>query len=195
VVLVIDTSSVRSSIALVDEGRPIAEDVSEARRTQLLAGRTAALVDPSRLSGVAVSLGPGSFTGLRVGVSFGLGLALGLGLPLWGLDSLELQAARSPSPATALVEAGRDRLYWLEVGSPEPRHGRPGELPGDRPAVGWLRPATAEAVRQAGVQLLSEDEISSFGEAAAALLGRARRLGYGTVKIRYMQSFGSWLGQ
>jgi tRNA threonylcarbamoyl adenosine modification protein YeaZ len=195
VVLVIDTSSVRSALALVGEGRPVAEDVAEAGRNQLLSSRTAALVDPSRLSGVAVSLGPGSFTGLRVGVSFGLGLALGLGLPFWGLDSLELQAARSRRPATAVVEAGRDRLYWLEAGSPEPRHGSPGELPRDRPAVGWLRPGTAAAVRQAGVQLLGEDEISSFGEAAAVLLGGARRLGYGTVKLRYMQSFGSWLGQ
>jgi tRNA threonylcarbamoyl adenosine modification protein YeaZ len=195
VVLVIDTSSSRSALALVDDGRALAEDVSEAGRNQLLASRTAALVDPSRLSGVAVCFGPGSFTGLRVGVSFGLGLALGLGLPLWGLDSLELQAARSPIPATALVEAGRDRLYWLEAGSVEPRQGSPGELPADKPAVGWLRSGTAAGVRQAGVQLLGEDEIASFGEAAAVLLGGARRLGYGTVKLRYMQSSGSWLGQ
>jgi tRNA threonylcarbamoyladenosine biosynthesis protein TsaB len=87
-VLVIDTSSARSALALVEEGRAAAEDVVEAGREHDLRRRVAALLGPTRLSGVAVSLGPGSFTGLRAGVSFGVGLAMGLRVPLWGLDPL-----------------------------------------------------------------------------------------------------------
>jgi tRNA threonylcarbamoyl adenosine modification protein YeaZ len=137
---------------------------------------------------VAVGLGPGSFTGLRVGVSYGVGLAMGLGIPLVGLSSLELQAGRADEPVTALVEAGRGRLYWRPPGG-EPRLSDPVELPRGFPAVGWLRPATAEAVEAAGVRLLSEKELKGFARAAAGLLGSAAELGYDTVELKYMQSF------
>src|SRR5262249_61859810 len=75
-------------------------------REHELPGRALALANPRRLKAVAVGLGPGSFTGLRVGVSYGVGLAMGLGVPLLGLGSLDLQAARADEPATGLVEAG-----------------------------------------------------------------------------------------
>jgi tRNA threonylcarbamoyl adenosine modification protein YeaZ len=194
-VLVIDTSSARSALALVEDGRAAAEDVVEAGREHDLRRRVAALVDPARLSGVAVSLGPGSFTGLRAGVSFGVGLAMGLRLALWGLDPLLLQAARSRRPATAVVEAGRGRIFWLEPGAGEPRHGDPAQLPRQFPAVGWLRPAAADAVRGAGIRLLVEDELMSFAEASASQLQAAPELGYGTVSLRYMESFAPLRGQ
>jgi tRNA threonylcarbamoyl adenosine modification protein YeaZ len=194
-VLVIDTSSSRSALAIVRNGEALAEDVVEAGREQVLASRTAALVDPERLTGVAVAIGPGSFTGLRVGVSYGVGLALGLAVPLWAMDSLLLQAARSAQPATALVEAGRDRLYWLEYGASDPAHGEPAELPPDRPAVGWLRPRMAAMVRDSGIHLLEDAETIPFAQAAAGLLPEARPVGYGTVKLRYMQSFRPLRGQ
>jgi tRNA threonylcarbamoyl adenosine modification protein YeaZ len=190
VVLVIDTSSHLSALALLGpDGRPLAEDVRPGGRGgEELPVRARALAEPERLSAVTVSLGPGSFTGLRVGVSFGLGLAMGLGVPLQGLGSLELQAARARVPATALVEAGRGRVYWLEPGG-EPRLGEPGELPAALPAVGWLREATAEAVRAAGVRLVAGAEVAGFAEAASALAGSVEQLGYDTVRLRYMQSF------
>jgi tRNA threonylcarbamoyl adenosine modification protein YeaZ len=189
-VLVIDTSSARSALALVRDGKPLAEDVVEAGREHDLPGRVERLVDTDQLTGVAVALGPGSFTGLRVGVSFGVGLALGLGAPLWGLDPLVLQAARVNEPAIALVEAGRGRIFWLDPGASSPRHGEASDLRTDLPAVGWLRPATAATVRTAGVHLLEETEAGSFAEAAAGQLRTARQLGYGTVSLRYsMDSF------
>jgi tRNA threonylcarbamoyl adenosine modification protein YeaZ len=188
VVLVIDTSSCRSALALLgDDRRPMAEDMRDAGREQDLPERVRRLTAGTRLDAVLCSLGPGSFTGLRVGVSFGVGLALGLEVPLLGLGSLELQAARAPVPATALVEAGRGRLYWLAPGS-RPRHGEPEDLPRDWPAVGWLRPATAEAVSRAGVRLLAEEEVAGLGAAAASLLGSARRLPCDTVKLEYMET-------
>jgi tRNA A37 threonylcarbamoyladenosine modification protein TsaB len=194
-VLVIDTSSARSALALVENGHAVAEDVVAASREQDLPRRLAALTDPARLTGVGVSMGPGSFTGLRAGVSFGLGLAMGLRVLLWGLDPLLLQAARSPEPATALVEAGRGRIFWLEPGAAAPRHGEPAQLPRELPAIGWLRPATADAVRAAGVRLLGDEEATPFAEAAATQLQQARKLGYGTVSLRYMESFAPLRGQ
>ncbi len=189
-VLVIDTSSsCRSALALLGaDRRPLAEDVRDAGRGQDLPERVRSLTTGIRLEAVLCSLGPGSFTGLRVGVSFGVGLALGLEVPLLGLSSLELQAARAPVPATALVEAGRGGLYWLAPGS-HPRHGGPEDLPRGWPAVGWLRPGTAEAVSRAGVRLLAEEEVIGLGAAAASLLGSARRLACDTVKLEYMETF------
>lgn len=186
-VLVIDTSSPCSALALVGDGGALAEDLSFGGREHDLAGRAVALADPHTLRGVAVSLGPGSFIGLRVGVSYGIGLAMGLRVPLLGVDSLDIQAARARGPVTPLVEAGRGRLYW-RTPSGELRLGNPAELPPESPAVGWLRPATADAVREAGVRILAEEELDGFARAAAGLLGTAAELGYDTVKLRYMES-------
>lgn len=186
-VLVIDTSSPCSALALVGDGGALAEDLAFGGREHDLPGRALALADPRSLQAVAVSLGPGSFTGLRVGVSYGIGLAMGLQVPLLGVDSLDLQAARAPGPVTPLVEAGRGRLYW-RTPSGEVRLGDPPELPQESSAVGWLRPVTADAVRAAGVRLLAEEELDGFARAAASLLGTAAELGYDTVKLRYMQS-------
>jgi len=186
VVLVIDTSSARAGLALVRDGEPVAEDVAAGVREHDLPGRVLALVEPRRLTAVAVAVGPGSFTGLRVGVSYGVGLAMGLDVPLLGLGSLDLQRARAAGPVTPLVEAGRGRVYWRGEGDEDPRLGEPSELPRGVPAAGWLRPETAAAVRSAGVRLLEEGELASFAAAAARLAGTAQRLGYDTVELKYM---------
>jgi tRNA threonylcarbamoyladenosine biosynthesis protein TsaB len=195
VVLVIDTSSpVRAGLALV---HPAADGTWEAGaelplppgRGEELTEGARRLADVARLTGVAVALGPGSFTGLRVGVSYGLGLALGRRLPLFGLRSLELAAARARVPATGVAEAGRGRVYWQEPGG-DPALGEPAGVPRQRPAAGWLREATAEALRTAGVPLLDEAELDGVGVAAARLLPQAERLAYGSVKVCYMSSPG-----
>jgi tRNA threonylcarbamoyladenosine biosynthesis protein TsaB len=191
VVLVIDTSSTRSALALVEGHDPLAEDVAVGGREHDLPGRVLTLAEPRRIAAVAVAVGPGSFTGLRVGVSYAVGLAMGLGVPLLELGSLELQAARARVPATALVEAGRGRLYWREPGG-EPALGDPSDLPRARKAVGWLRTETAEAVRAAGVELLADDELDGFAVAAAKLAGDAKRVDYDTVRLKYMDSARSW---
>lgn len=190
-ILVIDTSSAKSALALIKSGMVVTETLAESGRafdtgsavSQLLGGRA------RELSSVAIALGPGSFTGVRSGVSFGLGLARGLELPLLGLGTLELVAARAPQPVTALSEAGRGRVYYL---APDGRTGlgEAIELPTEWPLTGWTRPATAQGLLAAGHTILDEDRLLSFGKAAATLLEGAQRVAYDRVRPVYMSPFG-----
>ena len=187
-IFVIDTSSALSAVALLDPaGRIEQEETAPSGPTFDLPSRYRAVKGASPLTRVAVATGPGSFTGLRVGVSFGLGLAVGLGIPIVPLGTLELQAMRSDSPLLAVSEAGRGRVYFRRPdGSKD--IGEPAELPRDWPAAGWLRPATAAALEAAGVRFAAGGELRSFGAAAARLLESAVDVPFGRLKLEYMQS-------
>jgi tRNA threonylcarbamoyladenosine biosynthesis protein TsaB len=125
--LAVDTSTARLGLALYDGTQVLAESVwvSRARHTVELAPalnellqRTSISMDEIRALGVA--LGPGSFTSLRVGLSFVKGLALARKLPLIGIPTLDVIAALRPLtglPLAALLPAGRGRLAvgWYET--------------------------------------------------------------------------------
>jgi len=67
------------------------------------------------LTGVAVAIGPGSFTSLRIGVAAAKGFSLALRLPLAGVPSLDVLAAAQPldeKPLIAVLQAGRRRLAF-----------------------------------------------------------------------------------
>ena len=115
--LAIDTSTRFAGVALADEHRVVAARTwySTANHTaelmpavaQLLQDKAAAVQD---LEAVAVALGPGGFSALRVGSSVGKGLAAAAGLPIIGVGSLDLEAfpyAGSGLAVCALLEAGR----------------------------------------------------------------------------------------
>lgn len=71
-------------------------------------------LEAGRLEGYAVTTGPGSFTGLRIGISTIQGLALASGRPCVGLSALDVHAARVLGAASTLVvllEAYRDEVY------------------------------------------------------------------------------------
>jgi tRNA threonylcarbamoyladenosine biosynthesis protein TsaB len=75
---------------------------------------------PSALQAVAVSLGPGSFTGLRVGLSVAKGLALALRIPVLGVPTLDAMAyahSREVLPVCAVLPAGRGRWCAALYGS------------------------------------------------------------------------------
>jgi tRNA threonylcarbamoyl adenosine modification protein YeaZ len=189
VILVIDTSSALSAVALLDPSGSVVKELTHpAGRSFDLPSAFRSLEIRTPLSKIGVATGPGSFTGLRSGVSFGVGLAMGLGIPIVPLPTLELQAARADGPAVAVAEAGRGRIYYQVPGG-GPELGEPGDLPAEWPVVGWLRASTEQAVRAAGRRFLEERELRSFGEAAAGVLKSAREAGYGSVKIAYMHSF------
>ena len=63
------------------------------------------------LDRIGVTVGPGSFTGLRVGVAFAKGLAAALGKPCVGVETLEALVAEEPGLAAALIDARRGQVY------------------------------------------------------------------------------------
>ena len=142
----------------------------------------------AQITKVAVATGPGSFTGLRVGVSFGLGLAIGLKAPIVPLRTLEVQAARSDESVLAVSEAGRGRVYYLSPGQ-APSVGEPRDLPKEHEVVGWLRPQTERSLLDAGLRFRPENELRSYAEAARHLLESAREVPYASLELEYMQSF------
>lgn len=64
-----------------------------------------------RLDRIGVTLGPGSFTGLRVGIAFAKGLAAALSLPAVGIGTLEALAADAGGLVFAVIDARRDQVY------------------------------------------------------------------------------------
>jgi tRNA threonylcarbamoyladenosine biosynthesis protein TsaB len=121
--LALDTATRTIGIALHDGRQVLAESVwlSTGHHTQELAPEVALMLRRSEiaagaLSAVAVSQGPGSFNGLRIGLALAKGLALAHNLPLVGVPTMDILARGQPrrdGPMLALIEAGRGRLAGL----------------------------------------------------------------------------------
>ncbi len=121
IILAVDTSTDEASVALAHDTDILAECSWRARgnhsqHLEPVIQRLLALasLDPDGLSAVVAAIGPGSFSGIRVGLSHAMGLAMALSVPLVGvstLDSIGFQAS-SGSPSTwALIDAGRGQLF------------------------------------------------------------------------------------
>ena len=118
--LAVDTSTAQLGLALYDGANVAAELIwtSRQRHTVELAPALSGLlgrvgISMGGLSALAVALGPGSFTSLRVGLAFVKGLALARRLPLIGMPTLEALAASVPvqeMPLAAVIQAGRGRI-------------------------------------------------------------------------------------
>lgn len=116
----IDTSTRWLNLALLSaEGERLAEFreslpthttrlAPEIRNLLLGAGTS-----PGELSAMGVVAGPGSFTGLRVGLAAAAGMAQALGIPAYGLSSLDAlaQACSSAGPGMAVLDARRGEVY------------------------------------------------------------------------------------
>jgi len=118
--LAIDTATRYASVALLDASGIVAEQSWRAghnHSVQTLPVIASLLaqqgLSPQALTAVAVAKGPGSFTGLRIGMSLAKGICLALGIPIIGIPTLDVitYAVGDPGgPVIAVLEAGRKRL-------------------------------------------------------------------------------------
>ncbi len=124
--LAIDTSTRHAGVALAQDGQVISSRswCSQTNHTaelmpavaEILGGQRLAVSD---LTGIAVALGPGGFSALRVGISTAKGLALASGKPLVGLRTLDLEAhpyRESGVPVCALLDVGRQEVAAAKFG-------------------------------------------------------------------------------
>lgn len=185
-VLAFDTSTSAVAVAIVQGDGTIRAErvvVEANRHGELLAPliRDAlhdAAAGPSDLSAIGVGLGPGAFTGLRVGIVTAKAMADALGIPAYGVCSLDLIAARHVNVGgsyAVMSDARRKQVYWAvysEAGErlEDPELGRPD-------AVADLLRGRATFIAGAGAQIHREAfagfEILERGEYPSAIdLGR-----------------------
>ncbi len=127
-ILAIESASTDPSVAVTEaDGEPLVVDGWSGGRGQaqeLLPRLLAAVERAGRrlddTTAVAVGIGPGSFTGLRVGMSLAKGIAFGLGVPIVGIPSLGAWLVAEPAARAALARAGAHEAFVLVRGMVEP---------------------------------------------------------------------------
>jgi tRNA threonylcarbamoyladenosine biosynthesis protein TsaB len=117
-VLGLDTCLSSCSVAVLDGERVLAsarEVMARGHQERLAPMARQVMAEAGlgfdRLERIAVTVGPGSFTGLRVGIAFAKGLSLALDLPAVGVGTLEALAAESDGLVFPAIDARRGQLY------------------------------------------------------------------------------------
>jgi tRNA threonylcarbamoyl adenosine modification protein YeaZ len=177
VLLAIDTSA-GTSVAVVDDGRVLAEaDESGTRRhaeaigSLLRAALADAGIEPGAVTGVVAGMGPGPFTGLRVGIAAARAFAFGIGVPVHPVVSHDAIAFGHRERVLVVTDARRREVAWslydpdvVRLAGPElvERDGF-GEVAARHPGIPVLDPPTVSA--------------ASLGLVAELLLAAGRPLG------------------
>jgi tRNA threonylcarbamoyladenosine biosynthesis protein TsaB len=122
-ILGIDTSAAQCAVALVGAGDPVSERVATERGhaeclfPMIDAVLARAGIGYGDLARLAVCTGPGSFTGVRIGVAAARGLALGCGIPAIGVSRFEALAAEAGGPVAICLAGRGGTVYWQAFGA------------------------------------------------------------------------------
>lgn len=172
--LAIDTTTRVCSVALGDQEKILAEYHLNVKNThsQRLMPLIVSLfrdsgIDKSRLEGVALTIGPGSFTGIRIGMATAKGLCQGLNIPAVGvmtLDALAEACTFFPGLICPILDARKNQVYTAlyrgAAGDPE-----------------MLQPAAALSIDELGHKLAAyEDEVIFLGDAVESYGGALRQI-------------------
>lgn len=172
--LAIDTTTRVCSVALGDHEKILAEYQLNVKNThsQRLMPLIVSLfrdsgADKSRLEGVALSIGPGSFTGIRIGMATAKGLCQGLNIPAVGvmtLDALAEACTFFSGLICPILDARKNQVYTAlyrgAAGDPE-----------------MLQPAAALSIDELGHRLAAyEDEVIFLGDAVESYGGALRQI-------------------
>jgi tRNA threonylcarbamoyl adenosine modification protein YeaZ len=205
--LAFDTATPAVTVALHDGRRVLAETttVDARRHGELLAPSIAKVVadagaDQRDLTAIAVGVGPGPFTGLRVGLVTARVFGRTLGLPVHGVCTLDV-LARAAWPAAAgreflaVTDARRKELYWARYSAlgerlTGPSVERPADIPADLPVAGQAvslypdqlgEPIWPEHPSAAGLATLVAEAILAAASPSAASPGADATPGSGAT--------------
>jgi tRNA threonylcarbamoyladenosine biosynthesis protein TsaB len=187
--LALDTSTRSAGVALYDGAQVLCETTwtsLEAHTTELAPAVADALrkagISAANLGAVGVALGPGSFTGLRIGLALAKGLVLALHIPLIGIPTLDILAAAQPvfkQSLAVVLRAGRGRLAvgWYQPGAESWQAVQPIEVLTPEQLAERIQSPTqvcGELVEEERLLLSRDNQFVFLGSPAGSL----RRAGY-----------------
>ncbi len=176
-ILALDTSTAACTAALFAADGSLfarADEIVERGHAERLAPLIAEMLGGHVPASIIVGVGPGSFTGLRIGIACAHGMAVGWDIPVNGMDSLALLAAGAPGdgPVVVAVNGGHGEIFVAQYA--RPRLASIGEPANLRPDVAAARYDTALVVGNGAAALVaargSGEAIDLLPSAANALL-------------------------
>jgi tRNA threonylcarbamoyl adenosine modification protein YeaZ len=177
--LVIETATAACSVALIEQGTVIAavHEIVGRGHAERLVPMIAQLPAGGRAARILVDCGPGSFTGVRVGIAAARGLALGWGSTAYGFSSLALVAAagfaRNPgwTSLAVVLEGGHGEVFMQAFDAPLAPVAPLASL---RPEAALValggRPAIGNGIRFLAALAPSENLVEALPDAADAVL-------------------------
>ena len=158
-IIAFDSATDVATVAVVRDGEPLGERTSRAIRLladvdELLAE---AGIDPADADGIVVGTGPGSYTGLRMGLVTARVLALTLDAPVAGVSTLDALAGGAPG-ARPVVDARRGEVFTFRDGEPAVERPDALELDPDATLVGDGAVRYRDLLESAGATIPPDDD-------------------------------------